>query len=285
MSEASHVRLVHESAQDELEGFQAELPGGLPVYQNPSIEGVESTWAHIDSKDDKLNLERGAVAHAVSLQRVYGEADLRQFAGKVGAEYSTVLDWMATYRRLLRLSDARRERVMNLDRRYSHYRCLNGVQSDERYEALLQRSNKKRWSVGKTLDALYEMRRADDQGLDTFAVSRPNEPTTHFQGILEMGPGHYQTVKEFADEKEEATAARLRTSDEYAKQGADVDVSPPQPPKIEQAELDSVGKDYERDVIERFTDWCADEGMVLADADGAVRKFYVEVERYARERL
>lgn len=271
--EASHMRLVHSEPSGPAEGFGGYLKGGLPVYRHPTIEGAESTWTDLDSRDDKINLQRGALAHSVSENRIYGESSLRQFAARVHAEYSTVLDWMGTYRRLMALPDDRRERVLSLDRRYSHYRALNGVRSDERYEALLQQANRKKWSVGKMLDALYELRRQDSE---TYVVQHEGEPK-----VFEVGTGHYPSAEEFAKEKAEA----LASAELYAKEGADTLVSSPQPTKVDAEELAGVGKEYERDVIERFCDWLADRGIVLADDGGVVLKYYVEVERYAGERL
>lgn len=268
-----NIRLVHDAAA-EPEGFAADLPGGLPIYLNPTIEGVESTWADLDAKDDKLNLQRGACAHAISTTRIYGQGNLKSFAARNNAEYSTVLEWMATYRRLLRLSDQRRERVLSLDLRYSHYRALNAVKEDESYEALLIQAHKKRWSVGKLLYALYALKRHDT---DTVIVHREGEPDVMF----EMGVGHYPQAEEFAKETVEA----LASAELYAKEGTDVDVSAPIPPKVAPEELADVGSEYERDVIERFADWLQDDGISLVNGEGEIVPFGRIIENYARALL
>lgn len=263
---ATHIRLVKDPGADQFpqEGFGKDLPGGLPVYNNPTLEGVESTMSDLDAQNDRIQLKRGAVAHIVSENRIYGERNLEQLAGRMNTAYSTVLDWQSTYRRLLRLSDERRIRVMNLDLRYSHFRTLNSVANDDDYEALLLRANKKKWSIGRLMDALHQSRSV---GLDS-----PLSGTLENSVMIEPGTG-------IAPPPEPPEVSH------YREEGQCEDDAPPMAAKLAPEELAAVGSDYERDVIERFCDWLMDQGISLVDSQGEVLQNTPTVDRYAQSEL
>lgn len=266
-AELAALRLVKDSEEPAplQEGFAEDLPGGLPIYRNPTIEGVESTWTELDSRSDRIQFKRGALAHVVSFNRVYGERNLEQLSGRMNASYSAVLDWQATYRRLLRLSDERRFRVLNLDVRFSHFRAMNGVADDQLYEAFLIRANKKRWSVGKLMDALHRYTQ------EAQALATQNEKIAEADHAIQVG------AEETSDEPNDVA--------EYRESGSDLAEEPPRPAIVTTQELAAVGADYERDVIERFADWLQDGGLVLVDADGEVVPFKERVDEYARSAL
>jgi hypothetical protein len=154
-TETEQIDLSREEAQ---EAFDENAPrrregwgdlGSLPVYLNPTEDGVESEWQSVERKAGEMFLRLGAIAHAVSLEGIYGDESIKKFAGRMGTAASTVGDWLATYRRLYRLDDGRRERVLALNVRYGHYRTCNGVRDDAAFERLLTDAADKNWNAGR----------------------------------------------------------------------------------------------------------------------------------------
>ncbi len=102
------------------------LDGGHPVYLcGDDLEAARAEWSRWTRGANKVRLRLGAIAWAVSMDRVYGEKNLEKFARMVDEDYKVLDNLKQVYRRIQMLEIPDRSEILSkLDSGQTNYTKL-----------------------------------------------------------------------------------------------------------------------------------------------------------------
>ncbi len=102
------------------------LDGGHPVYlRGDDLEAARAEWARWTRRANKVRLRLGAIAWAVSKDRVYGEKNLEKFAKMVDEDYKVLDNLKQIYKRIQELGIPDRSEILSkLDKGQTNYTKL-----------------------------------------------------------------------------------------------------------------------------------------------------------------
>lgn len=128
----------------------------FPAFEEEGYETHVSAYAEAKRKETISQLQMGAIV--ASLEKRYAEGVLEKFAGDVGDAPSTLSNHGWVYRRLERVENDARARILSylLDGHlsYSHLRRAAGLKSDEQFAEVLEKAHDQSWRVKDVGDAV-----------------------------------------------------------------------------------------------------------------------------------
>ncbi len=100
--------------------------GGHPVFlRGDDLDVARAEWARWNRRANKVRLRLGAIAWAVSKDRVYGEKNLEKFAKMVDEDYKVLDNLKQVYRRIQKLEIPDRSEILHkLDSGQTNYTKL-----------------------------------------------------------------------------------------------------------------------------------------------------------------
>ncbi len=123
--------------------------GSLPTFAGEEWEDCISAWANLEQHEGMVQLAKGAVLAKVETK--YGEGSLEKFADDVGVPYNTAQGYAWVYRRLGRLENLYRSRILDAltggNLYYTHVLRASSVKEDEVFVSLLTRAQDEGWKA------------------------------------------------------------------------------------------------------------------------------------------